>query len=256
MKIVIVGGTGQIGRPVASQLEALGHEVVIASPSRGVNTVTGEGLERSLVGADVVVDVSNSPSLEDQAAAEFFTRSAQNIAGSAVKAGVKHLIALSIVGTERISGSGYFVGKAAQERAFQESGIPYSILRATQFHEFVEVIAGYSTQGGIVHMPTTAFQPVAVADVVAEVLRLTLGAPGQGVLEIAGPERRPMSEFVALFLAERGDSRQVLADPALGYLGIAVDATSLVPIGPARLGRIPFHTWQRSQAEALVGASR
>lgn len=251
MKIVIVGGTGQIGRQVARQLEGEGHEVVIASPSRGVNTVTGDGLAQALVGAEVVVDVSNSPTQEDQAAREFFTRSAQNIASEATRAGVKHLIALSIVGADRVEGSGYFEGKVSQERIYRDSGVPYTILRATQFFELIEAIAGFGTRDdGSVLVSTAAFQPVSASDAAAEVARLALSAPVQATVELAGPERRGMAEFVAAFLAQRGDARQVLADPAAGYFGIPVEETTLVPLGATRLGRTTFGAWARPLVSA------
>lgn len=245
MKIVIVGGTGQIGRQAAAQLQAEGHQIVIASPSRGVNTLTGEGLEKALDGADVVVDVSNSPSFEDQAALDFFTRSAGNLVAASVKAGVKHLIALSVVGADQVRNSGYLEGKVAQERAFQGSGIPYTILRATQFFELIDTIAAFGTHEGVVRVTTAAFQPVAASDVAAEVGRLATAEPANGIVEIAGPERRGMAEFVAAYLVERGDTRQVLADPAAGYVGASVDETTLVPQGAARLGRTSFRAWVR-----------
>lgn len=251
MKIVIVGGTGRVGRQVANQLECEGHEVVIASPRRGVNTVTGEGLAQALVGSEVVVDVSNSPTQEDQAAREFFTRSAQNIASGAARAGVKHLIALSIVGADRIEGSGYFEGKVAQELIYRDSGVPYTILRATQFFELIEAIAEFGTrQDGSVRVPTVAFQPLAASDAATEVARLALSAPVQATVELAGPERRGMAEFLAVFLAQRGDACQVLADPAAGYFGIPIEETTLVPLGAARLGRTTLGAWARPLVNA------
>lgn len=253
MKIVIVGGTGLVGRQAADLLSKDGHQVVIASPSRGINTVTGEGLDRALVGAEVVVDVSNSATIDDQAAIEFFTRSAANLSAASTKAGVKHLVVLSIVGTDRVSNIGYFLAKVAQERAYQESGVPYSILRATQFFEFLETIAAFGTrEDGSVRVGTDAFQPVASSDVAAEIARLAVSAPVQGIVELAGPERRSMAEFVASFLEERGDPRQVVADPTAGYFGLNIEETTLVPLGAARLGRIGLHAWIRSQA--LVSA--
>lgn len=253
MKIVIVGGTGLVGRQAVGLLNKDGHQVVIASPSRGVDTVTGEGLAQALTGAEVVIDVSNSPTLEDQAAIDFFTRSATNLVAASTEAGVKHLVALSIVGTDRVTGSGYFEGKMTQELTYRESGVPYSILRATQFFEFLEAIAGFGTQeDGSVRVGTDAFQPVASADVAAEIARLAVNTPVQGIVELAGPERRSMAEFVATFLEERGDTRQVVADPTAGYFGLNIEETTLVPLGAARLGRIGLHAWIRSQA--LVSA--
>lgn len=245
MKIVIVGGTGQIGRQAAAQLEKEGHQVVIASPSRGVNAVTGEGLEQALQGAEVVVDVSNSPTLEDQAALDFFTRSSANLVTASVKAGVKHLVVLSIVGADRVQGSGYFEGKIAQERALQKSGLPYTILRATQFYELLDTIVAFATQNGAVRVTTAEFQPVAASEVAAEVARLAATTPAHGIVELAGPQRRGMAEFVASYLAERGDARQVLADPDAGYFGVPIAPTTLVPVGAARLGRTTLGAWAR-----------
>ena len=251
MRILILGGTGLIGRQVSLLLEGQGHQVVAASPSRGVNSVTGEGLEAALRGADVVVDVSNSPTLEDQAAAHFFTRSAANLAAAARKATVKHLVVLSIVGADRVSGSGYFAGKVAQELAYRDSGVPYTILRATQFFELLEVITAFGVgEDGSIRVTRAAFQPVAAADVAAEVARLAEGEPAQGIVEFAGPERRSLAEFVEAFLAKRGDSRRVLVDPTVGYFGVPIEENTLVPSGAAGLGHVTLQTWSDSLVSA------
>lgn len=248
MKISVIGGTGLIGRQVVEILAASGHQALAASPSRGVNTVTGEGLEKALTGASVVVDVSNSPSFEDGPVMEFFRTSTTNILNAARKAGVKHVVALSIVGLERVVGSGYIDAKVAQEELIKTSRIPYSLLRATQFFEFLDTIAGASTVGDEVRLSTRQFQPVAAADVAAEIARLARNGPLDSTIDLAGPERAPMANLVAAYLELRGDARRVIADPEATYFGARLQELSLVPTGPSLLGRISLRRWSRPLA--------
>lgn len=249
-KIVVIGGTGLIGKPLVQQLRALGHEVVAASPSQGVNAVTGEGLAAAFAGARVVVDVSNSPSFETQAVLEFFERSTRNLLAAAAGAGVRHYLALSVVGSDRLPDSGYFRAKLAQERLIQASTIPYTIVRATQFFEFAAGIAYGGTEGDLVRLPPILMQPIAAADVSATLADLALSAPANAVVELAGPEPIRQDEFVRRHLAAAGDPRRVVADPAAGYFGTAVDDRSLTPSPGAtpRLGATRFEDWLQAAA--------
>jgi uncharacterized protein YbjT (DUF2867 family) len=250
MKIVVIGGTGLIGSKVVALLRQRGQEVLAASPNTGVNTLTGEGLPEALAGAQVVVDVANSPSFEDAAVMKFFQTSGRNLLAAEARAGVQHHVALSIVGTDR-SDNGYFRAKVAQEKLIETSGIPYTIIRSTQFLEFLGAIAASSADGNVVRLSPGLFQPIAADDVAAIVADVALAAPRSGIVEIAGPERAPFNEFVARYLKAVGDPRQVVSDPEARYWGGRVEERSLVPLGKARLGRIGFDEWlRRSQAAA------
>ena len=229
MKIVVIGGTGLIGSKVVQKLTAHGHDAVAASPNTGVNTITGEGLAEVLVGADVVVDVSNSPSFEDQAVMDFFTTSTSNLLAAEKVAGVGHHVALSIVGVERPSEGGYFTAKAAQEKLITESGLGYSIVHATQFFEFIAGIAATATSGNTVSLPPVAFQPVAAEDVATVVAQTAASAPLNGIVDVAGPERGRFDEIVARALEFRGDPRTVVADPEAPYFGAHMSEDTLVP---------------------------
>jgi uncharacterized protein YbjT (DUF2867 family) len=251
MKIVVIGGSGLIGTKLVHQLRQLGHEVVSASPTSGVNTITGEGLAEALAGAQVVVDLANSPSFEDEAVLAFFETSGRNLLAAEAKAGVRHHIALSIVGTDRTPGNGYFRAKVAQEKLIEASGIPYTIIRSTQFLEFLGGIAASSADGNMVRISPGLFQPIAADDVAPLVAEVALAAPRNGIVEIAGPERAPFNEIVARYLKATGDPRQVVRDPEARYFGGRVEERSLVPLGEARLGHIGLDEWLcHSQASA------
>jgi uncharacterized protein YbjT (DUF2867 family) len=251
MKIVVIGGTGLIGSKIAAILRQGGHDVVAASPNTGVNTITGEGLKEAMAGAQVVIDLANSPSFEDRAVLEFFETSERNLLPAEAAAGVRHHVALSIVGTDR-SDNGYFRAKVAQEKLIKASGIPYTIIRSTQFLEFLGGIADSSADGNIVKISSRGlFQPIAADDVAAIVADVALAAPRNGIVEIAGPERAPFNEIVARYLKAVGDPRKVVGDPEARYWGGRVEERSLVPLGEARLGRIGFDEWlRRSRAAA------
>ena len=251
MKIVVVGGTGLIGSKVVAKLKQKGHEVIAAAPNTGVNTITGEGLKEALAGAQVVIDLANSPSLEDKAALEFFETSGRNLLAAEAAAGVGHHVALSIVGTDRTPDNGYFRAKVAQEKLIEASGISYTIVRSTQFLEFLRGIAASSTDGNVVRFSPGLFQPIAADDVAAIVADVALAAPRNGIVEIAGPERAPFNEIVARYLKAVGDPREVVSDPEARLFGGRVEERSLVPLGEARLGHIGFDEWlRRSQAAA------
>src|SRR5437667_3752027 len=251
MKIVVIGGTGLIGSKAVEKLEQKRHEVIAAAPNTGVNTITGEGLADALAGARVVVDVANSPSFEDQAAMDFFQTSGRNLLAAEAAAGVRHHVALSIVGTDRTPDNGYFRAKVAQEKLIETSGAPYTIIRSTQFLEFLGGIAASNTDGNIVRLSPGLFQPIAADDVAAIVADVALAEPRNGIIEIAGPERAPFNEIVARYLKAVRDRREVVSDPEARYWGGRVEERSLVPLGEARLGRIGLDEWlRRSQARA------
>jgi uncharacterized protein YbjT (DUF2867 family) len=251
MKIVVIGGTGLIGSKTVAILRQGGHEVVAASPNSGVNTITGEGLSEALASAQVVIDLANSPSFEDKAVLKFFETSGRNLLAAETAAGVRHHIALSIVGTDRTPDNGYFRAKVAQENLVKASGIPYTIVRSTQFLEFLRAIAASATDGNTVRISPGLFQPIAADDVAAIVADVALKPPRNGIVEIGGPERAPFNEFVARYLKALGDPRKVVSDPEARYYGGRVEERSLVPLGEARLGRIGFDEWlRRSQAAA------
>jgi uncharacterized protein YbjT (DUF2867 family)/quercetin dioxygenase-like cupin family protein len=251
MKIVVIGGSGLIGSKVVNILRQGGHEVVAASPSTGVNTLTGEGLVEALKGAQVVVDVANSPSFEDKAALEFFETSGRNLLSAEESAGVKHHVALSVVGTDRLTGSGpgslsgYFRAKMAQENLIKASGIPFTIVHATQFFEFVQSITKSATGGSTIRLSSVLMQPMASDDVAAAVAEVALGQPVNGMIEIAGPDQIRQDELIRQFLTATGDARKVVTDAKGGYFGIAVNDQSLVPGDNPRLGTTRFEEWLR-----------
>jgi uncharacterized protein YbjT (DUF2867 family) len=245
MKIVVIGGTGRIGSKVVARLRSAGHDVLAAAPNTGVNTVTGEGLEAALEGAHVVIDLANSPSFEPSAVMSFFTAHEKNLLAAEVRAGVRHHVALSIVGDDRSPDNGYFRAKVAQEDLIKASRIPYTIIRSTQFMEFLLGIADSATDGNIIRISPGLFQPIAADDVAAIVADVGLAAPRNGIIEIAGPERAPFNEIVARYLKAVGDPREVVSDPEARYYGGRVEEHSLVPLGEARLGRIGLDEWLR-----------
>ena len=244
MKIVVIGGSGLIGSKLVNKLREHGHEVVAASPKSGVNTLTGEGLAAALKGASVVVDVSNAPSWEDAAVMNFFETSTRNLLAYEAAAGVGHHVALSVVGSERLVESGYFRAKIAQENLIKDSSIPYSIVRATQFFEFVKGIADFSTDGNNkVHLPPALIQPMAADDVASAVGRIATGSPVNGTVEVGGPEKFRLDELIRRGLAACQDPREVVADPRARYYGIEVKERTLVPEDDAKLGKIRFEDW-------------
>jgi uncharacterized protein YbjT (DUF2867 family) len=246
----VIGGTGLIGSRVIQHLKQKQHEAIAASPNTGVNTITGEGLKEALAGAEVVIDLANSPSFEDKAVLAFFETSGRNLLAAETVAGVRHHVALSIVGTDR-SDNGYFRAKVAQERLIESSGVPYTIIRSTQFLEFLRGIAAEGTDGNKVRIAPGLFQPIAADDVAAIVADVALAAPRNGIVEIAGPERAPFDEVVGRYLKAIGDPRVLVRDPEARYFGGRVEERSLVPLGEARLGRITLDEWlRRSRAAA------
>jgi uncharacterized protein YbjT (DUF2867 family) len=251
MKIVVIGGTGLIGSKTIPILRQGGHDVTAASPNTGVNTITGQGVEEAVAGTQVVIDLANSPSFEARAVLEFFETSGRNLLAAETAAGVRHHVSLSIVVTDRSPDNGYFRGKMAQERLIEKSGVPYTIIRSTQFMEFLRAIADSSATGGTVRLSPGLFQPIAADDVAPIVADVALAAPRNGIVEIAGPERAPFDEIVARYLKAVGDPRQVVSDPEARYWGGRVEERSLVPLGEARLGRIGLDEWlRRSRASA------
>ncbi|MCX4706404.1 SDR family oxidoreductase [Streptomyces sp. NBC_01373] len=247
MKVVVIGGTGLIGSKLVAKLNEHGHEAVPAAPNTGVNTLTGEGLAEVLQGASVVVDVSNSPSFADDAVMEFFRTSTTNLLKAEANAGVTHHVALSVVGTERLQGSGYFRAKQVQEELIKASGIPYSIVHATQFFEFAKGIADGATDGDTVRLPAAKIQPIVSDDVAAAVGRTAVGAPVNGVVEIAGPEAFPIDEFVRKGLAAKNDPRAVVTDPHATYSGAELQETTLLPGPDAHLAETRFADWLAQQ---------
>ena len=258
MKVVIIGGTGLIGSKVVAKLREHGVDAVAASPNTGVNTLTGEGLAAVLAGASVVVDVSNSPSFEEGAVMSFFTTSTRNLLREAAAAGVTHYVALSVVGTERIPDSPYLRAKQAQEMLIKDSGIPYSIVHATQFFEFVDRIADEATDGTIVRLPPVLVQPIAAEEVANAVGKAAAGAPLNGTIEVAGPQAFRFDELIRMAFARRNDPRQVVVDPHAHYFGAELAERALVPAGAAQLGEIRFAQWldQRPMATATARSAR
>ncbi|MBA8881039.1 SDR family oxidoreductase [Phyllobacterium myrsinacearum] len=243
MKIVVIGGTGLIGSKTVERLRKKGHEVMAASPNSGVNTITGEGLAEALKGAQIVLDLANSPSFEDEAVLEFFQTSGRNLLAAGAVAGVKHHIALSVVGTERLQDSGYFRAKLAQEQLIKSSGIPYTIVHSTQFFEFLSGIAQSGTVGQTVHLSPAYVQPIASDDVADAMAAVALAEPANGTIEIAGPERVRLHELVGRYLNAMNDTRTIEADVHAKYFGAELNDQSLVPVGKARLGSIGFDEW-------------
>jgi uncharacterized protein YbjT (DUF2867 family) len=243
MKIVVIGGSGLIGKKLVPILRELGHEAVPASPSSGVNALTGEGLAEALAGAGVVIDVTNSPSFADAAVLEFFETSTRNLLAAEAAAGVGHHVALSVVGADRLPDSGYMRAKVAQERLITSGEVPYTIVRATQFFEFLGGIAGPRADGDTVRLPTAPMQPMAADDVAAALAEVAVGAPVNGIVELAGPEALPIAEFVGRFLTPSGDPRTVVADPQARYFGAALDDRGLNPGGNPRIGPTRFKDW-------------
>ncbi|WP_214228029.1 SDR family oxidoreductase [Pedobacter sp. B4-66] len=245
MKIVVIGGTGLIGTKLVKTLSEAGHEVLAASPATGVNAITGEGLATALTGADIVVDVANSPSFEQKAVFDFFETSGRNLIAAEKDANVKHHVALSVVGTDRPNANTYFQAKLAQEKLIQESGIPYSILHATQFFEFVGGIAQAGTQGDQIHVSPALFQPIAAEDVVAALAEVTTGSPLNGSTEVAGPEKIGLDEIVRQYLGLKNDTRQVISDVHAPYFGAEINDQSLVPGDQPRIGKQTYGEWIR-----------
>ena len=249
MKIVVIGGTGLIGSKLVGILRSKGHEVLAASPDSGVNTITGEGLDAALAGAQVVVDVANSPKFEDEAVKKFFETSGTNLLAAEARAGVKHHVALSIVGTDRVPDSGYLRAKALQEDLIRKSGIPYSILRSTQFFEFIGRIAQEAGDGRSVRVSGAMFQPILSTDVVAALADITLGQPLNAIVEVGGPEKFRMTDLVRRVMQAKGDSREVITDEHAPYFGAELDDESLVAGPNARLGAKHFEDWLRESAK-------
>jgi uncharacterized protein YbjT (DUF2867 family) len=266
MKIVVIGGSGLIGSKLVNKLREQGHETIPASPNSGVNTLTGEGLAEVLKGASVVVDVSNSPSFEEAAATNFFTTATRNLLQYEQAAGVRHHVALSVVGTDRLSARrpsdaeqtirGYFRAKLVQEKLIAKSSIPYSIVHATQFFEFFKSIADASSDGTTVRLAPVLIQPMAAEDVAAAVGQVAVGAPVNGIVEVGGPQEFRLDEFVRQGLVAHNDPRTVVADPGAGYFGVEVDERTLVPSKDARLGETHFEAWLSQFTVSAIGASR
>ncbi len=250
MKIVVIGGTGLIGSKTVAVLREDGHEIVAATLTGDVNTVTGEGLKEAMAGAQVVIDVSNARSFDRQAVLEFFETSGRNLLAEEAAAGVRHHVTLSIVGTDRVPGQGYYRAKVAQEKLIAVSGIPYTIIRSTQFLEFLGDIADASTDGSVVRIAPGLLQPIAADDVAAVVAEVALANPRNGIIEIAGPERAPFNEIVARYLKAVGDPRKVVKYPGARYFGGRLEEKSLMPLGKARLGLLNLEQWLRSRKGA------
>jgi uncharacterized protein YbjT (DUF2867 family) len=261
MKIVVIGGTGLIGSKVVAQLKDQGHDAIPASPKLGVNTITGEGVAEALAGASVVIDVSNSPDFSYATSLPFFERSTHNLLAAEAAAMIDHHVALSVVGTKTLSQSGdpdtttagYFRAKATQEELIQASGIPFTIVHATQFFEFIKAIADTQMQDGVVHVPTVLFQPMAAIDVAKAVARAAVGAPANGMVEVGGPERLPFGDIVRRVLAAENDPRDIVNDPDAGYYGMPVGETTLVPGDGASVGDVRLDDWLRETAAATAG---
>jgi uncharacterized protein YbjT (DUF2867 family) len=250
MKIVVIGGSGLIGSKLVAKLDEQGHQAVPASPDTGVDTLTGEGLADALAGASVVVDVSNAPSFEDAAVLEFFDRSTRNLLAAEAAAAVEHHVALSVVGTERLTESGYFRAKLAQEQLIEQSSIPYSIVRATQFYEFMDRIAADATDANAVRLPPVLIQPMAADDVASALARTAVGVPADGTVEIAGPDQFRLDELIRGRLRAGGDTREVIADPHAAYFGITPGERTLLPGDDAQIAETSYEDWLRQPATA------
>jgi uncharacterized protein YbjT (DUF2867 family) len=250
MKIVVIGGTGLIGSKLVTRLAAQGHEMVAAAPNTGVNTLTGDGLAGALVDASVVIDVSNSPSFQDSAVLRFFETSTRNLLAAEAAAGVGHHVALSVVGTERLPESGYFRAKMAQEKLIEGSSIPWSIVHATQFFEFIKSIAAEATEGNEVHLPPALIQPMAADDVAAAVARVAVGPPVNGIVEVAGPEQFRLDELIRGVLKAQNDPRKVITDPDARYYGIKPGERTLLPGDDARIAETRLEDWLKQTAAA------
>lgn len=255
MKIVVIGGSGLIGSRLVPKLQEHGHEAISASPKTGVNSVTGEGLAEALKNAAVVVDVSNAPSWEDAAVLSFFETSTRNLLAGEAAAGVRHHVALSVVGTERMLASGYFRAKLAQEDLIKTSSVPYTIVRATQFFEFVKGIADFSTEGKNVHLPSALIQPMSADDVAGAVARIALGSPAKGIIEVGGPEKFRLDELVRRYFAATRDPREVVTDPSATYYGVALSERTLVPDDNAQRSQNRFETWLKHPAAQALEAT-
>lgn len=255
MKILVIGGSGLIGSKVIPRLRALGHEAISASPSSGVNTVTGEGLDAAMVGVDTVLDLSNSPSFADKDVLAFFETTGKNIAAAEVKAGVKHHVALSVVGADRLPDSGYLRAKVVQETLICDSGVPYTIVRSTQFFEFLQGIVQASAKGESVHLSTGYMQPIASDDVADAMTAVTVGPPINGMTEIGGPDKIRLADLVQRFLAAIKDPRQVIPDPNALYFGTVLEDDSLVADPGAKLGKIDFDSWFKQSEFAHAGTA-
>lgn len=249
MKIVVIGGTGLIGTKVVNILSQAGHQVIAASPNTGINTITGEGLAEAMNNTDVVIDLANSPSFEDKAVMEFFQTAGRNLLGAEINAGVKHHLALSIVGVDIMTNIGYMRAKIAQEELIKQSGVPYTIIRSTQFMEFLKGIADQATDGNEVHLTDVDFQPIAADDVAAFVARYALGTPLNGKVEIAGPDRYAMYEIVAQYLKNANDPRKVIPNGKPQYYGGEIPHSALVPAGKAEIGAIDYEKWWSNQLQ-------
>lgn len=243
MKIVVIGGTGLIGRPLVGSLRKAGHEIVAASPSSGIDALTGAGLPEALAGGSVVIDVSNAPSFQDEAALSFFRGTTTNIVAAAREAGAEHIVALSVVGTDRLQASGYFRAKLVQEQIIAAAGRPFTIVRATQFFEFLPTIADGYTRDDAVHLPNITLQPVAAADVSAMLADLAVAAPANGIVEVSGPERAPLAEFTASWLGARDDPRRVIVTTDRDYFGAPAGDATLVPESGAQIMPTRFNAW-------------
>lgn len=250
MKIVVIGGSGLIGSKLVDLLLSRGHEVVAASPKTGVNTLTGEGLNETLAGAQVVVDVANSPSFEDKPVMDFFTKSSRNLLAAEQQAGVKHHVALSVVGTQRLVDSGYLRAKAVQENLIKASTVPYTIVESTQFFEFIERIAKSTLDGNVYRLPPALVQPIVSDDVVEQLADVALGAPLNGTVEVAGPETIPLNEAARQVLVARQDPREIVTDTHARYFGAELDDRSLIPGPMARIGSTTFSDWLRQSITA------
>src|SRR5258708_28720813 len=249
MKIVVIGGSGLIGSKLVTKVGGQGHEAIAASPQSGVTSITGEGLAEALKAASVVVDVTNSPSWEDAAVLTFFETSTRNLLASGAAAGVKHHVALSVVGTERLLASGFFRAKMAQENLIKASSIPYTIIRATQFFEFVKGIADFATEGNKVSLPSALIQPMSADDVASAVGRIATGAPANGMVEVGGPEKFHLAELARQYLAATKDPREVIADPKGRYYGVEIGERTLLPGDAAQLSETRFETWLKQSAD-------